>query len=107
MFAEDLAAGRTRTWSSIDPGQSSAEIDLGRPLRISTARFEEPIEQGQSVAKYTFSGWSGGEWHALSRGTTIGYARVDRFSSVEISRVRLVIEEQIDTVHPIQIRLYA
>ena len=107
MFAEDLTAGRTRTWGSGGQGQPSAEIDLRRPVSISTARLEESIEQGQSVAKYTLSGLSGSDWHTLSRGTTIGYSKVDRFPPFEVNRVRLVIEDQVDTVHPIRIRLYS
>ena len=107
MFAEDHAAGRKPARSSTGPGPAGVEIDLGRVMTISMARLEEPIELGQSVAKFMLSGWSGAEWQPLSRGTTIGYSRVDRFSPVEVRRVRLVIEDQVGTAHPIRIRLYS
>jgi alpha-L-fucosidase len=107
MFDEDLAAGKELVWTRSSTGPDVGEMDLGRSAPVSSARLEEPIEHGQSVAQYTLSGFSGTEWRTLSRGSTIGYARIDRFPPVEISRVRLVIEDQVRGLDPIRIKLYS
>lgn len=57
-------------------------------------------------ARHTFSGVDGGAWRVLSGGTTIGYARLDRFEPAAVRRVRLVIEEAVAPPEPIGIKLY-
>ena len=107
MFATDLAALARPTVRRTGERTSEVELDLGAPVTAAIARFEENIEQGQMVARYAFLGESGGEWRPLSRGTTIGYARLDRFPSATVRRVRLVVEDAIAEPGPIRIRLYA
>jgi alpha-L-fucosidase len=106
MFGDDLAAGRNFTWTKSQTGLETGELDLGRPVTASIARLEEQIDQGQSVAKYTLSGFSGTEWRTLSQGSTIGYARVDRFPPIEFSRVRLVVDDHVGVRPSIRIKLY-
>jgi alpha-L-fucosidase len=83
------------------------ELDLGRPTAIRLARLEENIARGQSVARYTLSGAADGGWQPLSRGSTIGYTKLDRFEPVTVSRVRLAIDESIGPPEGITVRLYA
>jgi alpha-L-fucosidase len=71
------------------------------------ARLEERIELGQAVERYTILGQDEAGWRELSRGTTIGYARLDRFASSSVRRVRVVIEDSVRPPEPIAIRLYA
>jgi alpha-L-fucosidase len=105
LFGEDLAAGGRATWT---PGPLSvAELDLGRVTNVAVARLEEEITKGQCVARYTLFGSDGGEWRQLSSGTTIGYARLDRFQPVAVRRVLLVIDSAIAQPEPVRIKLFS
>ncbi len=104
LFENDLAAGKRIIWQAAGP--ASAELNLGRATNVSIARLEEDITKGQSVSRYTLFGSDGGDWRQLSTGTTIGYARLDRFPATSMSRVRLVIDSAVSQPQPIKIRLF-
>ena len=101
-LSNDLAARRSLTWSRTGTTMTG-EIDLGRPARLRLVRLEEDIAHGQAVARYTVLGFDGGPWQELSKGTTIGYAKIDRIGSASSPAVRRhcgsLIEE---TVAPVQ-----
>jgi alpha-L-fucosidase len=92
LFANDLAAGTRLAWHRTGERTAVGELDLGRPVTVAIARLEEPVEAGQTVARYTLQGSDGGSWRALSTGTTIGYAKLDRFSPVALRRLRVAVE---------------
>jgi alpha-L-fucosidase len=100
-FATDLAKGR----SAISKG-SVTEIDLGHSQQLAIADLREAIEHGQHVARYTLEGADESEFTVLSRGTTIGYRKIDRFTPVTVRRVRLTIDEAVAKPNPIRIGLY-
>jgi alpha-L-fucosidase len=82
------------------------EVEAGRPATVSVADLREDITKGQSVAGYTLSGLVDGSWRELSRGTTIGYKKLDRFDGVTVSAVRLEVEEAVREPGPVSIALY-
>ena len=107
LFAEDVAAGRKVQWRKTGGTTASLEIDLGRPQSFSIARLEEPIEKGQMVARYALQG--AGEdrtYRQLSRGTTIGYARLDRVTAADMRYVRVEIEEAVAPPERLRVELY-
>ena len=53
------------------------------------------------------AGRVGAEWRELSRGTTIGYTKLDRFPATSVSRVRLTIEDVVDMPERVVLRLFA
>jgi alpha-L-fucosidase len=106
LFASDHAFARRVKWQRTGDRTATAEVDLGKTVTASIVRLEEDITKGQMVARYSFSGVDGGAWRVLSRGTTIGYARLDRFEPAAVRRVRLVIEEAVAPPEPIGIKLY-
>jgi alpha-L-fucosidase len=106
MFTDDLAAGARATWTRTGARAAEAEVDLGRTVTVRVARLEEDITDGQAVARYTLYGSDGGAWQALSRGTTIGYAKLDRFAPVPVRRARLVINEAAVAPAAVRVRLY-
>jgi alpha-L-fucosidase len=107
VFEQDLAAGRRVTWRRSER-TATAEIDLGRPVDAAIVRLEEPIERGQAVARYSVMGSAdGSDWRLLSRGTTIGYARLDRFEPAKIRHVRVAIDEAVAAPEAIRVRVYA
>jgi len=81
-------------------------VHAGREATVSIADLREDIARGQSVARYTLHGLVGATWRALSRGTTIGYRKLDRFAPVPVSGVRLEINETIGPAEPVRLALY-
>lgn len=81
-------------------------VSAGRTETISVADLRENIARGQSVSRYTLEGLVGNDWRALSRGTTIGYRKLDRFEPISVAAVRLTIEEAIGEPGPVEIALY-
>ncbi|HEX8724139.1 MAG TPA: alpha-L-fucosidase [Gemmatimonadaceae bacterium] len=106
MFGTDLAAGGRSTWQRANGARATLTIKLGAPVDVAAARLEEPIERGQAVARYTLYGSAGGDWQPLSRGTTIGYAKLDRFDAMRVRRVRLEIEDAATEPAPVSVRLF-
>jgi alpha-L-fucosidase len=107
LFAADLVARPRPRWRLTGNRTAEVEIDLGGNRRVGLARLEENIVRGQRVARYALYGADTDAWRPLSRGTTIGYARLDRFEPTAIRRVKLVIEDAIATPEPVAVRLYA
>jgi alpha-L-fucosidase len=106
MFGHDLAATAHRAWRVTGPRSAELEIDLGRPTPVSIARLEEEIAHGQSVAKYTVYGATDDAWRVLSRGTTIGYTKLDRFTPSPVRRVKVAIDDAMAAPEPITVGLY-
>jgi alpha-L-fucosidase len=103
LTATNLSTGAEIVWSVTGPRSAEAVMKLSRPEVVSLARLEEDIRKGQLVARYTLYGADTGLWSVLSKGTTIGHAKVDRFEPTKIRRVKLVIEDAIDTPEPVLI----
>ena len=107
LFAEDVAKGRRLRWRATSPTTAEGEIDLGRVITITIVRLEEDIRRGQRVARYTLSGSEGHRWQVLSKGTTIGYARLDRFEPASVRRLRVTIDDAVEAPQPLTIRAFA
>ena len=84
----------------------SVAVREGRDAAVSIADLREDITRGQSVSRYELSGRVGGEWRVLTRGTTIGHRKLDRFEPVTVSAVRLTIEASVGDAGPVMVRLY-
>ena len=76
---------------------------------ISVVRLAEAIEGGQHVARYRVDGDVGdGDWRALVEGQTIGYCKLDRIDpTVRMARLRITIDEFVETVAPVTVRVFA
>src|SRR4051812_35230153 len=105
LFATELTGGKRITWNT-SGGSRTGEIDLGRMAAAGVVRLEEDISHGQAVARYSVFGSDGSDWKPLSSGTTVGYAKIDRFPTAAIRRVRLVIDEAVAPPAGLSIKLY-
>lgn len=103
----DFSSGNAPMWRVTGARTAEAELDLGRSANVTVARLSEDIARGQIVAKYTLYGADTGDWVVLSRGTTIGNAKLDRFPPVRTRRLKLVIEEAVSAPEPIGLVAYA
>jgi alpha-L-fucosidase len=106
LFAKDLMAPKA-TWQMTGARAAVQSAELGRLVAVGLADLREDIQQGQLVARYVLEGSDGGPWQTLSRGTTIGYRKLDRFEPVWVRRVRLRIEDALAVPRPLQLRLFS
>jgi alpha-L-fucosidase len=113
LFASDLAKGRRLRTSGAGAGATLFEVDLGRSVPVSIVSLREDITRGQAVARYDVTGSDGvrefslgGPWQSLSRGTTIGYRKLDRFPPVQVRRVRVIVQESLRPVRNLILELY-
>ncbi len=108
---ERLAAFRARLSSTFEHERAAGaggplEIDFGREVKVGVVRLEEDIAHGQSVARYTVHADDGSGWRVLSSGTTVGYAKLDRVPPTALRRIRATIDESVDAVGPMTLRVY-
>lgn len=106
LLETDLAAGLAPTWRRTGARTATVELDLGRTVSATFADLREDIALGQAVARYVLEGSDGGSWRTISRGTTIGYRKLDRFDATPVRRLRLTIDDAVDVPGPVQIGLH-
>jgi len=109
LFRQNLVARRAFAWHATGTRSAVAELDfgtLGQSVQVGIVDLGEEITRGQVVARYLVEGSDGGAWRMLSRGTTIGCRRLDRFTPQPVRRIRLTVESDLDTPRPVRIGLY-
>jgi alpha-L-fucosidase len=105
-FATDLAARAHRTWRVTGDRTATLEIDLGAPIELGVVRLAEDITRGQRVARYRVQASEDSDWRDVSRGTTIGYTKLDRVAPGRARRVRVLVEEAVAPPEPMRAELY-
>jgi alpha-L-fucosidase len=113
LFATDLARGRRLRTTGSGAGVTLFEMDLGQSVPASIVSLREDITRGQAVARYDVTGSDGvrefslgGPWKSLSRGTTIGYRKLDRFPPVQVRQVRVVVQEALRPPRNLKLELF-
>lgn len=100
IFSQDFASGAEEADPIVDTDSGTYRvadeeiiIELGSEETFNVVRLEEPVELGQRVSAYRVDAWIDDAWSTVSRGTTIGYRKLDRLdSAVRTQRVRIVVE---------------
>jgi alpha-L-fucosidase len=107
-FAEDVVRARRHEWRVTGDRTARLELDLAEPATVSVARLSENVARGQRIARYTLEGAEREDdaWRNISTGTTIGYAKLDRFPSMPLRRIRLTIEDAVSTPEAVAIKLF-
>jgi alpha-L-fucosidase len=113
LFATDVARGRRLRAAGSGAGVTLLEVDLGRSAPVSIVSLQEDITRGQAVARYDVTGSDGvrelslgGPWKSLSRGTTIGYRKLDRFQPVPVRHVRVIVQEALRPPRNLTLELF-
>ena len=83
------------------------EVVLGGPATIGIAVLREQIEHGQAVSRYRLEAFVAGAWTTVSRGTTIGRTKIDRFAAVTSDRWRVVVDDSLRAPRLGDVALYA
>jgi alpha-L-fucosidase len=107
MFAVNKAARSKQRFRGT--GASSAElvVEFPRTESVSVIRLGEDITRGQVVASYRVeAAGSDGRWKPLSKGTTIGYAKLDRIPSVSVQGLRVTIDDAVADPERITLQAY-
>lgn len=79
-------------WATNDSSQrATLEIDMEGPVVINALDIAEAAGMEQRVREYKVEGQVDSDWKLLSRGTTIGSRKVDKFPAATVWKVRLTI----------------
>lgn len=72
-------------------GQRGVELELplSRPTLVNHVVIMEDYREGERIREYVVEGLADGQWIELSRGTSVGRKKIDRFRPVAAARVRL------------------
>ncbi|MHB9130132.1 MAG: alpha-L-fucosidase [Armatimonadota bacterium] len=91
--ASTITDGNPETYWMAGDGLTTAvlEIDLGNPRTFNRALLQEMITTGQRVISYVLEGRDGEQWKEITRGATIGYKKLARFSEITTDRLRLTL----------------
>lgn len=104
--SKDLAAQRVQ-WTSSGPRMATCHLDLGRERSIHFVDIREDISHGQVVSSYLVEGKrNAGEWSLVSKGTTVGYRKLDRAGPTQARYVRLTVETLEPRSNPVRLRLF-
>lgn len=68
---------------------TNVELVFPQPTAINHVIIMEDYREGERIRDYVVEGWSDGQWHELSRGTSVGRKKIDRFRVAQVNRVRL------------------
>ena len=107
-FGEEVTRGRERRWRTTEQG-AVCEIAFARAATVVLADLREEIEVGQVVSRYVLEGATDpnrASWRELTRGTTIGYRKLDRFAPASVYGLRLTVETVAPLQRRVQIRLH-
>ena len=110
LTKHDVTEGRERRWRTGSDHSATCEITLRSEAAIGLIDLREDIRQGQVVSRYTVEGaadQTATQWQVLSRGTTIGYRKLDRFTPVPVRLLRLTVQTVALLPQSPQIRAYA
>ena len=92
--AKAIDGNKNTYWTTDDNvTKASLIIDFGKPTIFNCFLVQEYIRLGQRVKAFTVEALVDGNWKEVAKGTTIGYKRLLRFSSVKATKVRFNMNE--------------
>jgi alpha-L-fucosidase len=91
-FAVD---GNPQTYWAVDDSvrQCWIEMDFAQEKDFNLVVLREPVAMGQRIEAYHLDVFKENGWQTISKGTTIGNKKIDRFTPVKTGRMRLVIDK--------------
>ncbi len=89
-------------------GEGTAiELKLPRPQIVDTVSIMEDITQGERIRRYAVEGLAAdGVWKAVCNGESVGHKRIQSFKPINVSRIRLRIDEATATPLIRQLAVY-
>lgn len=72
-------------------------LKLKKKQSVKQVIIQEDITKGERIRKYRVEGLTNNGWKTLCDGQSVGYKRIQTFVPTTISKLRLIVEESIDT----------
>jgi alpha-L-fucosidase len=89
-FGEEIERRFARPVVEVQNRRGTAfEMALPVPGLINHVVLMEDYREGERVREYVIEGFNGRQWQELSRGTSVGRKKIDRFPTVRVSGVRV------------------
>ena len=86
---------------------SILEVRFPKPITFNRALTMEWLNDGQHIQKYSIDVWAGNAWKTVAAAQAIGHKKIDVFSPVTTSRVRLNILSSTDAASIREFQLYS
>jgi alpha-L-fucosidase len=117
MYALDFASGSRGPQAAVltDDRQETAwdvaapaatVLELAKPATFDVVMLREDIARGQHVERFAVEARTGGVWHEIATGTTVGYRRLIRVEETVADAVRVRILGARGELHLSQVGLY-
>jgi len=69
---------------------TQVELPLPKPGKVDHVHIMERIARGERIREYVVEGRiGGGTWKPLCRGTSVGHKRIEKFTPIEVAKLRL------------------
>ena len=95
-------------WSApIGSHHAVLEVNFPKPITFNRSLTMEWLNDGQHVQKYAIETWDGKTWKRVAEAEAIGHKKIDTFSPVTASRVRLNILSSSAEAHIREFQLYS
>ena len=95
--AQKAIDGDWESYWAVPDGVTTATLELSfpQPVTFDVVMLQEQIRLGQRVQAWHADALDGatGQWNAITKGTTIGYKRLERINPVTASGVRFTIDK--------------
>ena len=85
---------------------STLEVAFPAPVTFNRALTMEWLNDGQRIQKYSIDIWTGNAWKTVASAQAIGHKKIDIFSSVTATKVRLNILSSTDAAAVREFQLY-
>lgn len=72
-------------------------LKLKKKQSVKQVIIQEDITKGERIRKYRVEGLTNNGWKTLCDGQSVGYKRIQTFVPTTISKLRLIVEESINT----------
>jgi alpha-L-fucosidase len=86
---------------------SALDILFPKPVTFNRAVTMEWLNAGQRIQKYSIDVWTGAGWKTVAAGEAVGHKKIDVFSTVTATRVRLNILSSTDAAVIREFQLYS
>jgi alpha-L-fucosidase len=81
-------------------------VDFAKPITFDHALTMEWLNDGQHVQQYAIEAWQNGAWKPVAESFAIGHKKIDSFSPVTASKVRLHILSSSSEAHIREFQLF-
>jgi len=73
--------------------QAEIVLDFEKETRADHIVIQEQIRYGQRIKQFSVHGKVGEDWIELTKGTTVGYKRILKFAPVDVTAIKVKIED--------------